>query len=156
MMKRVLSSKDLFAGLLFIVFGAVVVKVAVKYRIGTAARMGPGYLPIVLGGLLILLGIVIAARALWMSGDTAEAWGLRPLLLVIGAVLAFGFLVDWVGLVLTIPVLVVISRLAGSEFHVFEVFLLCLVLVLLALGIFVYGLNLPFKIWPSQWMSSII
>jgi len=156
MKKKVLSSKDFFSGLLFISFGVVVVKVAINYPMGTAARMGPGYLPTFLGGLLILLGTVIAARAFWMSGDTMETWALWPLLLVIGAVLAFGFLVDFAGLVLTIPLVVLISRLAGSEFRLFEVLLLCLVLVLLALGIFVYGLNLPFKIWPSQWTSSII
>jgi len=153
---RVRSSRDFFSGLLFIFFGVVAVKVAFNYPMGTTVRMGPGYLPTVLGGLLVLLGIVVAARALWMSGEKMGSWALWPLLLVIGAVLAFGFLVDFAGLVLTIPVVVLISRLAGSEFRLFEVVLLCLVLVLLALGIFVYGLNLPFKIWPSQWTSSII
>ncbi len=149
------SSKDFFSGLLFIFFGVVAVKVAINYPMGTAARMGPGYLPIVLGGLLVLLGIVITIRALWLSGERIEARTLRPLMLVIGAVLVFGFLVDLAGLVLTIPALVLVSRLAGSEFRPFEVVLLCLVLVLLALGIFVYALNLPFKIWPSPWTSSI-
>jgi len=156
MKRRVLSSKDFFSGLLFISFGVVAVTVATDYPMGTAARMGPGYLPTVLGGLLILLGIVITGRVLWMSTETMDPWALWPLLLVVGAVLAFGFLVDFAGLVLTIPVLVLISRLAGSEFRLVEVVLLCLGLVLLALGIFVYGLNLPFKIWPSPWTSSII
>jgi len=156
-MKRpAFRSKDFYSGLLFIFFGVVAVTVATHYPMGTAARMGPGYLPIVLGGLLILLGIVITGRALRMSAETTDRWALRPLLLVIGAVLAFGFVVDVAGLVLTIPALVLISRLAGSEFRLFEVVLLCLVLVLLALGIFVYGLNLPFKIWPSPWTSSTI
>lgn len=145
---RVRSSKDFFSGLLFIAFGVLAVKIAFHYPMGTALRMGPGYFPIVLGWLLVLIGVVIAARALWMSGEKMGPWPLWTMLLVIGAVLAFGFLVDFAGLILTIPVVVIISRMAGSEFRLCEVALLCLFLVLLALGIFVYGLNLPFKIWP--------
>jgi hypothetical protein len=143
------NSKDFYSGLIFILFGLFVVVVARSYPMGTALRMGPGYFPTLLGAILALLGLVIAVRGLWISGEVLKRGAFRPLLLVLGAVLAFAFLIESLGLVLATLVLVVTSSLAGEEFRLHEVAVLCLALTALAVGLFVYGLGLPFKVWPT-------
>lgn len=115
---------------------------------GTADHMGPGYLPNVLGVILILLGLIISGRSLSLSGETMEPIALRPLLLVTLALLAFTFFVQPFGLVLATLSLVVISSLGSSEFRLREVVLLYLVLAVLAVGLFVYLLKIPFRVWP--------
>jgi hypothetical protein len=147
---KTLRSKDFYSGLIFIFFGVVALVRARHYPMGTAARMGPGYFPIILGGLLAILGLVIAARALfWVPGEPIRGWAFRPLLLVIGGVLAFALLVQPLGLVLAILTLVVICSLGSWEFRIKELFILSIALAALAIALFVYGLGMPYKLWPT-------
>ena len=145
---KIRGGKDLYAGMIFIVCGLAAVLGSGQYKLGSAARMGPGYFPTLLGGLLAVLGLIIAIRALWSPGEMAPRWGLRPLLLVIGAVISFGILVQPLGLVVATLVMIVISCLGGRELHIKEVFVLCLVLVMIAVLLFAWGLGIPFKVWP--------
>ena len=142
------SRKDFGTGLIFVFFGAGAMVMSRHYPMGTVMRMGPGYFPCILGGLLALLGFVIALRALWVRGEAPTPLALRPVALVLGAVLAFALLVHSLGLVLAILALVVMSCPGGLEFRLREVAVLSLVLAALVLGLFVYGLGLPFKLWP--------
>jgi len=141
--------KDFFAGLVFLGFGAGAILIARGYPMGGAMRMGPGYFPTVLGGLLVLLGLVLVARAFWLRDEPVEAWAFRPLLLVHGAVVAFALTVRPLGLVVATLALVGLSRLGGWDFRVLEVAALFLFLAALAIGLFVYGLGLPFGVWPG-------
>lgn len=141
------TSKDFYAGLLFIAFGSLAIVVARHYPMGSSLRMGPGYFPMVLGGLLVLLGVVTGLRALWIR-EAVPPVALRPLVLVLGAVLAFALVVQGLGLVLATVALVVVSCLGGSGFRTREVIAICFVLTALVVGLFVYGLGLPFRVWP--------
>lgn len=143
------NSKDFYAGLIFVFFGVLFLLGARNYPMGSAVRMGPGYFPAVLGGLLALIGFAISVGALWSGDETINPWAQRPLILVTLAVLAFAVLVNTAGLVLAILALVVTSCLAGSEFRLREVAGLCLVLAVLTVSVFVFGFGLPFKVWPK-------
>ncbi len=144
------NSKDFYAGLVFIFFGLLAVSVARSYPIGTAARMGPGFFPTLLGSILALLGLVLTARALlWGNAESIGGLAFRPLLLVLGAVLAFALLVQPLGLVLATLVLIVTSCLGGRDFCLREVTVLSLILTALVVGVFVYILGLPFNMWPA-------
>lgn len=145
---KIRNSKDFYAGLIFIFFGGIALFVARNYPMGTAARMGAGYFPCVLGGILTILGLIITVRSLWMYGEKFETWAWRPLLCVLGAVLGFSFLVDPLGLILATLVLVVISSLGGFEFNILEVVVLYLVLAALVVSVFKYGLGIPISVWP--------
>ena len=58
------SPKDFWAGLMFIAFGLFFALWAyTHYQMGTAVRMGPAYFPILLGGLLTVLGLVVFAES---------------------------------------------------------------------------------------------
>ncbi len=145
---KVRNSKDLYAGLLFIVVGLLATLLSTNYPIGSAGDMGPGYFPFAIGRLLTILGVIIAAPTLWREGQKAEPWGYRPLLQVLGAVLAFAATIKPFGLVVGTMLVVTVSCFGGTKFSLREVVILFLGLAVLGIGIFVYALNLPFKVWP--------
>jgi putative tricarboxylic transport membrane protein len=145
---QIRSPKDLCAGLLFIAVGLFTVVAARGYPMGTAVRMGPGYFPAILGAVLAVLGVIVAARGLWTAGGTVAPPQLRPLLLVLASVVAFAVLVHSAGLVVATLALVLVSALGGWEFRLGEVAVLAAVLVALAIVVFVYGLGLPMPLWP--------
>ena len=68
--------KDFFAGVLFVAVGIAAIVIAANYPLGTAARMGPGYFPRILGILLILLGCALALRALRLQGSRSAGMAL--------------------------------------------------------------------------------
>lgn len=149
MKTRIRNGKDFYSGLIFILFGGFAAIGARGYPLGTAGRMGPGYFPTVLGSLLILLGLVISARSLLgTEGGLIKGWAIRPLVLVLGAVVAFALIVERLGLVLAMVALIFVSCLGGTEFRLREVVALFLVLAAMAVAIFAYGLKLPFRVWP--------
>jgi hypothetical protein len=140
-------SKDAWAGILFLAFGVLSLYVARNYAMGSAVRMGPGYFPTALGYLLCLLGAVIGIRGLGASDDPIDRGALRPFLVLV-AILAFAVALDPLGLVASIILLIGISALAGHEFHWLETIVLTLVLLVVSIVVFVWGLGLQFKVWP--------
>jgi hypothetical protein len=145
---KIRNFKDFYAGLLFVFFGLLTVVIDRSYSMGTAARMGPGYFPFVLGSILALLGLIITLCSLWIAGPPMDAYVLRPLILITGSVVAFAILVDSLGLVVAILGLVTISSFAGSDVRIREMVILYLILVAMGVGVFGYGLALPFKVLP--------
>jgi hypothetical protein len=141
--------KDFFAGLLFVAFGALAIVVGSNYTLGTAARMGPGYFPRILGGLLIVLGLALALRALRLSGPPLPGWQWRPVLVVLLSVAAFGLIVDRVGIVLSTIFLIVAASAASREFRWREAIVAGCILAASAVGVFVIGLKLQLPIWPA-------
>jgi len=140
--------KDFFAGLLFIAFGIAAIVIGSRYALGTAARMGPGYFPRILGMLLIALGLALAVRALRISGSPIPAFKWRPLLIVLGSVVAFGLMVNHAGIVVSTIFLIVAASAASHEFRPRESLIAGAALAALAVGVFVIGLKLQLPIWP--------
>ena len=93
------AQKDVVAGVIFAAFGLAFALASFRYDLGTALRMGPGYFPLVLGGVLVFLGIGIAAQGV-LSGDAAPLGPIpwRGLILLTLAVLFFGSTVRRLGL----------------------------------------------------------
>jgi hypothetical protein len=140
-------SKDFWAGVMLIAIGIAAVVIARDYPFGTAWRMGPGYFPSVLGGILTLFGLVLLARGLRGSGEKiAGGWSLRALILLPVSFALFGVLMDRAGFVPALAVVIFGSALAGSEFRLGEVALLTVVLILLCVGIFSFGLQMPYPL----------
>jgi putative tricarboxylic transport membrane protein len=147
---KIRSPKNFWAGVMFLAFGATfAVWALARYKIGSSVRMGPGYFPAVLGGLLALLGAAIVAGSLAIDGPRLPRFNLRPLLLVLASCVAYGYLMQPLGLVLATVALVVISALGGHEFKWKEVAMLSVVLVVFSVLVFVMGLALPFPLWPE-------
>jgi hypothetical protein len=147
-MARIRHPKDFAAGLMFIAFGLVAILVGGEYPLGTAARMGPGYFPRILGVLLITLGGALAFRALRLQGPGIELESPRPLLIVIGSVVLFGFTTERLGLVIASILLIFLSSAASTEFRWKEALVSGAILAALSVAGFVWGLGLQFPIWP--------
>jgi hypothetical protein len=153
------SQKDFFSGLVFMVAGGAFALGATHYEIGRAARMGPGYFPLVLGSLLALLGMVITFKALVANpeaGAPVGRWAWKPLFSILGANLAFGLLLDGLprfnlpamGLVTAIYALTLIASLGGDTFKLKEVLGLASALALISYLVFVGLLKLQLALWP--------
>jgi hypothetical protein len=146
---KIMNPKDLYAGLIFVAFGALFAIVARDYPMGSALRMGPAYFPTILGSLLVVLGAIIALRSAFVRGETIDPIGFREVGLILAALVAFGALLDHIGFVLSTLLLIFLGSLAGHEFRKKEVLVLSIVLCALAVGVFYYGLGLPFRLWPE-------
>lgn len=146
---RIRDPQDFWAGVMFMAFGAAAIFFARNYAFGSAARMGPGYFPTVLGGLLIALGLITSLRGLAFAGPAVSRFNWKPLLWVLGSIVVFAAALQWLGLVVAIFLLIIGSALGGHEFRLREVLILAFCLCVASVGIFVYGLQLQFPLLPG-------
>ena len=145
---RIASQKDFWAGLMFIGFGTLSIYLSRGYPMGELMHMGPGYFPTWLGVILIVIGAVTAGRAYRAQGARVEPWGWRALLWLSAAFAAFGLLIEEAGLVLALLALIVASSLAGRDTRPLELVILAVLLIGGSVGLFIYGLELPYRLFP--------
>lgn len=154
------SQKDFYSGLLFMALGIAFALGARNYSIGTGARMGPGYFPLMLGVVLAVLGSALALKALVVQTATGEKigkWVWRPVGFIVGANLAFGILLGGLpsiklpamGLIVAIYALTLISAQAGREFKLKEVLILATILAVGSYFVFIRMLSLQIQTWPT-------
>lgn len=143
-------TKSFLSGVLFMVFGGAAVLIASGYRMGTVVQMGPGYFPTMVGLVITLIGFGLAVRGFLFpeTSEPVEGLHIRPLVLILAAVAVFGLTVRSWGLVLSVMALVAISRFAGREGGALELVLMLAALTVIPVLVFVYGLNIPFQMWP--------
>jgi putative tricarboxylic transport membrane protein len=143
------APKDFWSGLLCVVLAAAFIIQARGYQMGTANRMGPGYFPTMLALVLAGVGVILIARSFYLTGERVPRLHLFPLSVLVVAILAFGALINWLGLVIAAALVAVVGARAGPEFRTVEVLALGAALVAFSVAVFVYGLGLPLKVWPS-------
>jgi Tripartite tricarboxylate transporter TctB family len=154
------SQKDFFAGLLYAVMGGAFAIGATNYSIGTGARMGPGYFPLVLGVLLGLIGLYIMFKSLVVEtadGDKIGKWAWKPLFFIIAGNLLFGVLlsglpnfgIPGMGLIVAIYGVTIVVSKAGGESNIKESLILATILSTISYLGFIKLLNLQFPVWPS-------
>lgn len=148
---QVRNHHDLWSGIMFMAFGLLFMVFSRQYQMGTAAKMGPGYFPTVLGGLLFVLGLAIGATAYSKSNREAKLapFGLRENGLVLLSVLIFAGALGPLGIVISIVLLVFISAAASHEFSLRDTTLAAIFLLILSYLVFVKGLELQFPVWPK-------
>lgn len=145
---KIRSQEDFWAGLMFVAFGVVAVAVARDYPMGSALRMGPGYFPTYLGAIMIAIGAIMTGRAYRIEGEGLGVWGWRPLLWLSAAFATFGLLIERAGFVLALLALIVSSSLAGRDTRPLELVFLIAVLITGSVALFIYGLELPYLLFP--------
>jgi putative tricarboxylic transport membrane protein len=147
------SVKDLLAGAVFIVFGLAFTIAASRYQLGTAFRMGPGYFPVVLGGCLVLLGVLVVVEG-FVAGEKGEIGAVpwKALVLILGAILFFGFTVRGLGLVVSLFLTVLAASFASQRTSVVAALLIAICLTVGCVVIFVEALGLPVPLF-GPWLS---
>lgn len=157
---KIKSQKDFYSGLLYTVVGAAFAYGATSYNIGTGARMGPGYFPLLLGSLLAIIGGIIIFKSLVVetpTGDRVGSWAWKPLSFIIAGNLLFGVLLGGLpsikfpamGLIVAIYGTTLVVSMAGDKFKLKEVLILATVLSVLSYLAFIVLLKLQFPVWPS-------
>jgi hypothetical protein len=143
------APKDFWSGVMFCGFAAVAILAARGYSLGAAGKMGPGYFPLLLGGLLAALGGILIGRSLVLSGEPVPRFHVVPLAVIAAAICLFGVMIEPLGLVLSLAVLTLMSAFAGAQFRLLETVALAAALIVFSVGVFVYALGLSLNIWPS-------
>ena len=145
---------------MFLLVGLAFAWGAGSYSVGTGARMGPGYFPMVLGFLLAGLGLVITITSLvveTIDGDPIGSFSWKPLVFIIAGNLVFGASIGGLpsiglppmGLIFGIFALTFVSSNAGEEFNFKEVLILSIILSVLSYAAFILLLKLQFPVWPT-------
>ena len=157
---KIKSQRDFFSGLMFLAAGMAFAIGAKNYHIGDAARMGPGYFPLMLGTVLAILGLAIIFKALTVpteNGDKIGKFAWKPLTYIISANLLFGVMIGGLpsiglppmGMIAGIFALTIVASLAGDTFKLKEVLVLSTILSVGSYLAFVKLLALQFPVWPT-------
>jgi hypothetical protein len=151
-MSFIRSPKDFFAGLLFILFGVAFIWLARDYGFGTARRMGPAFFPLVLSGILIVIGIVIGVRGVAVTEEPPRGFTFKGLLLVIVSTVLFAILVRNAGVPIATALLVAVSAFASQRFKWMPTLVLAIGMAVFCVVIFVYALGLPMPV-RGPWLG---
>ena len=141
------NNKDFLAGLLMISVGAIAFYMALDYPFGSALRMGPGYFPRVLAGILMTFGLYVMIRGI-KSGEKVEgAWGWKALAFITVSLVVFGWLMDRIGMIPSLVIMFFLAALAGHQFKWLEVTILTVLMTAFAWAVFIWGLGLPYRLF---------
>jgi hypothetical protein len=140
------NNKRFLSGLMFLGIGAVALYMAKDYPMGTALRMGPGYFPIVLGGIIGLFGIYELIIGVLKPDPVQGNWSLRALAILPISAVIFGILMEHAGFIPALIALILVSAWAGDEFKLWEVVVVAVAMTVACTGLFIYGLGLPYPL----------
>ena len=149
---KIKSQKDFWSGLMFVAVGLGFAWGATSYSFGSSARPGPAYFPFGLGVLLAIMGALVWFASITVEtedGDPIGSIAWKPLVIITGSVVMFGFILPKLGMILSLPLLIIVAALAGDEFHWKDSVISVVVLTLGSWLIFIKGLSLVIPLWPS-------
>jgi len=149
---KIKSQRDFWSGLMFVTLGLGFAWGSLEYSFGSSARPGPAYFPFGLGLLLSVMGAVVWFASITVEtedGDRIGAIAWKPLIIITGAVVMFGFILPRLGMIASLPLLIIVAALAGDEWHWKDSVISVVVLTLGSWLIFIKGLNLVIPLWPK-------
>ncbi|MFB9948753.1 tripartite tricarboxylate transporter TctB family protein [Rhizobium puerariae] len=141
------SPQDFGAGILFVLFGAIGLYIGSDLTFGSARNMGPGYFPVIICGLIVLIGLIVTAKSLSLEGPGIERIQIRPILFILLAIAAFGLLIAQVGAVISSILLIVFAAYARRQVNLIETVVFAVGTAAFVVIIFVYALGQPMPVW---------
>lgn len=141
-----LIRNDTIAGLAIAAIAAIAYLLSKDLRIGTLARIGPGFFPILLTGVLAVLSAILVITSFFRKSDPAEKWYPRPILFISLSVVVFGLLIERTGLIPATIAAVLVSGFSSTATRPRELLLLAPIVAIVVSVIFVFGLGLPISI----------
>lgn len=149
---KIKSQKDFFSGLMFVVAGVTFAVGATNYSMGSSARPGAGYFPLMLSVIMAILGAIVLFKSLTIEtedGDPIGSIAWRPLLVIVASITVFGLALPRLGMFLTIPLLIIMVSFAGDEFSWKGVIASSIILTAGSWVIFIWGLSLTIPLLPA-------
>lgn len=141
------NNKDFLAGLLMIGVGAGAFYMALDYPFGSALRMGPGYFPRGLAGILMTFGVYVMARGIKTGEKVEGVWGWKALTMLTLSLVVFGWCMERIGMIPSLVIMFFIAARAGHEFKFIEVTILTIIMTIFAWAVFIYGLGMPYRLF---------
>lgn len=148
-MRLQLNVPDLAFAVFLIALGALAFGLASPLSVGTAAAMGPGYVPRGLSIVIMIYGAVLGGRALFSGSVPLPSVEWRPVILLLGSVALFAVVLPVAGLALTSFALVLCAGFAAYDVRMRENALAAVTLAAFAVVLFVVALGMPIAVWPS-------
>jgi len=147
--------QDIAGGVLMSALGLFFVYFSRKLEFGTGAAMGPGYFPTVLGWVLALLGVLIAAPALRRHGEPVVIrW--KNLVFVLGSVVLFALTLKPLGLIGATLLSALLASVADNEITWRTRILMAVGLAIITALVFVGGLGMILPLTPfDQSLSAL-
>jgi putative tricarboxylic transport membrane protein len=152
-MPRIKNMNDVLAGTFMVTISAIALWLSWRLNSGSAAAMGPGYIPKMLAFILVALGTATIFQGFVQEGHEFESWYPRPLVFILASVSFFGLTIERFGLAVAVVGLVLIGCLANKGTKTYEAVILGLVMAAFTILVFVKALGLPIVIWPSMLMG---
>lgn len=149
---KIKSQKDFWSGIMFLLVGIGFAAGAYNYSMGTSARPGPGYFPLILSTILAILGAIVLFKSLTIEtkdGDPIGHIAWKPLLVIVAAITVFAIILPRLGMFISIPILILIVSAAGDEFKLMGVLIMSVVLTVFSYLVFTKGLGLTIPLYPS-------
>jgi len=148
-MIRKLKHSDFGAGVLFVGTGVFGLVLSAKLAVGSASRMGPGYMPRIFAGMVLAFGLILVVRSLFGEADELPRFKARPLLAILGAIGVFGVSIERLGLVVAVFLMVLVASLGSPEMTRRNLWIAALLLTAMTYLVFVRLLDLTIPIWPK-------
>ncbi len=145
-MSFIRSPKDVLAGLLFIALAGLFAWQANLLPMGSSVRMGPGYFPMILSGLMGVLGLIVLINGFRFSAEGATGIAWRGLILLTLAALFFGAFLRPLGFLPALAGTVFLSALGSQKFHIVTALAITGVMVVFSWAVFIWGLGLPIQL----------
>lgn len=143
-------NKDVLSGLMFIGVGSIAMFMARDYPFGSALRMGPGYFPSVLGGIMIAFGLWVGVQGLIKQEGITRTWSVRALIVLPLSAWIFGVMMEHAGFVPAMLVLCLSAAFASPEFKFLEQLILAVCLTIGSVALFIWGLGLPYPLFAGH------
>lgn len=141
-----INKAETAAALVVVALGVFVIAVGQSYPMGTLARMGPGYFPVLLGSALTLIGIGLVFEVL-RSSPVKLSFSLRPFVALTAGIVAFAVLVERAGLVPAIWALVFLSVMGEQPVRIKNAVGISVVMSLIGVFVFIKGLGIPLSMF---------
>jgi hypothetical protein len=148
---KIRNQRDFWSGVLFVVTGVLFMILSRQYQFGTAAKMGPGYFPTVLGGMMTVLGLMLLVPAMRSKTPEikVERIDLKVILVILLSVAVYAATLPSLGFIVSLVLLILISSRASHEFNFKTAAISSVVLLVFSWLVFVKGLELQFPFLPT-------
>lgn len=142
-------NRDVLAGLAFVLLGGLMWYLGRDLPRGSALRMGPGYVPMMLAGITTVLGTLLAVTSWRRSISPGEPWNLAAVATILVAILVFALTVSRFGALPAMTAAGILSQLPLLRRRPVAVMALSLAIAAALVGIFILGLGMHIRILPG-------
>ncbi|MDQ0321068.1 hypothetical protein QO002_003206 [Pararhizobium capsulatum DSM 1112] len=139
------DSTNALCGAVFVALGGFFTYQSLTLELGTALRMGPGYFPLVLAIVLVLLGVIILVQATRVEGEPIGPIAVRGMLFILPAPIFFGLTVRGLGFFVALFFTALIAAFASQRMKPLMAILLAIGITIFSVAVFSYALGLPFE-----------